>query len=284
MVSVELIGGLGNQMFQIAACIAYAKRHGLEYHIPLKTANTHSSEPYFTHLTNPNWDEQAPKFYYQEQNFHYTEIPPARHIIATSIWPGSYIDNSLKTNIILRGYFQSYKYFEDQKEEVIKAFDISDYRHRFPHRYRYAAIHVRRGDYLKYPTKHPVVTDEYLKKSICRIFKECGKRGFHFYSDDILWCMHFIDGYDYPDFLNFSFEKIPIVKEELVEINDKAIEDLKNMLRAEHVIMSNSTFSWWAAYLNINPSKIVIYPATWFGPDYADKDTKDLCPPEWIKI
>lgn len=57
MVSVELIGGLGNQMFQIAACIAYAKKNNLKFHIPIKTQNSHSHEPYFARLQNADWDE-----------------------------------------------------------------------------------------------------------------------------------------------------------------------------------------------------------------------------------
>jgi hypothetical protein len=53
---------------------------------------------------------------------------------------------------------------------------------------------------------------------------------------------------------------------------------------SSHNIMANSTFSWWAAYLNPTPDKIVCYPSEWFGVSNADKSTKDLCPPEWVKI
>jgi len=50
----------------------------------------------------------------------------------------------------------------------------------------------------------------------------------------------------------------------------------------DHTIIANSTFSWWGAYFNQNPGKMVCYPDTWFGPALKH-DTRDLCPTDWIK-
>ena len=70
----------------------------------------------------------------------------------------------------------------------------------------------------------------------------------------------------------FFIENIPFDYEELIL-----------MSLCKHNIIANSTFSWWGAYFNTNPAKIVCYPSIWFGPDVTH-NTKDLCPESWTKI
>ncbi len=247
MVSVELQGGLGNQMFQIAACIAYAKRYGLDYNIPATASNSHGHSAYFTHLRNPKWNNELPVDNYNEKTFHYSEIP---HLSAV---PHD------RHNLIFKGYFQSYKYFENQKGEVIRAFDMPKFDNNAA---GIVAVHVRRGDYLQHPGKHPVVSEEYLSKAI-KYFQDLGYKKFSFFSDDPLWCSRFVE----------NQESLKQAGYYMFHEQGPAIKDMAIMSQGEHQIMSNSTFSWWAAYLNPNPDKIVIYPARWFGPEYADKDT-----------
>lgn len=272
MVTVELIGGLGNQLFQVAACIAYAKRHNLPFHIPTDTKNSHSSKPYFS-CENPNYDPLLPTIIYQEPFFHYQQIPAGLHE------PGK--------NLILKGYFQSYKYFEDIDKLEFAHILNSTFQKRteiplLPS-IKKAAIHVRRGDYLLYPDKHPIIDIDYLSSAI-EFMKRSGIKDFVFYSDDEPWCCQ-------------------VAKQLGIDCTIEMIKDPMQAFAAlsnyDFYILSNSTFGYWAAIVrelwkksvsqaiwvesNVMPP-VVIYPQKWFGPGYFDLKTDDMCPPYWIKM
>lgn len=167
-------------------------------------------------------------------------------------------------NLILHGYFQSEKYFSDYRDEVIKALGFQ-----WQPKLGIVSIHVRRGDYLQLQDKHPVVTLYYLDKSMS-YFWELGYRKFKFFSDDIEWCKE-----------HFSHSEYYLFSEGKTEL-----QDMQEMSECEHHIISNSSFSWWGAWLNRNPRKIVICPSekSWFGKDNAHLNTKDLCPESWIRM
>lgn len=276
MVSVELMGGLGNQMFQIAACIAYAKKHDLKYHIPALASNGHhGNEVYFHHLQHAEWDQDKEPVYYHEPQFSFSEIPLVK------------IDPE-KQNLILKGLFQSYKYFEFYKQEVIKAFNFVPRREM---NVRTVGIHVRRGNYLLYPERHPVVTENYLLNAIKYFLaNDTHNYQFRFFSDDIVWCkeftLKFLSNPVSGKWVGFSFSE-----------GTTAVQDMCVLAMCDSLILSNSTFSLWAAHLNKNSGKTVIYPSEWFGPAYKLEglsysytgsetflDTKDICPDEWIKM
>lgn len=162
-------------------------------------------------------------------------------------------------NTDLVGFFQSEKYFEDYKNVIIS---LLTPKIGYGIQYDQASIHVRRGDYLSLPNAYNQLGMPYYNAAM-EVVK--AKR-YMVFSDDINWCKtHFIG----PQFV-FSEGNSPVV-------------DLSYMISCEHNIIGNSSFSWWGAYLNKNPYKMIVAPKTWFGPKLPH-DTKDLLPKEWIQI
>ena len=241
MISFKELGSLGrrrNMYFQAATTIALAKRNNDDYIFPIceLIGTTNIPIEKFTNIINYSKS-------YQEPYFHYKEIP-------------------YSPNMNLGGsYFQSYKYFEDYKQEIINLFMP------IPHFNReegLCGIHCRRGDYVKLQNFHPLQTMHYYQKAM--ELSGCSK--FLIFSDDINWCKQNFKGNQF-DFAEGNSE-----------VSDLALMAKK----CSDIIIANSSFSWWGAYLNQNLNKKVFYPSNWFGPNLAHHNTKDLCPPEWIKL
>lgn len=240
MISNFLYGGLGNQLFQISATVAHAKRNGFEYEIPKTVINPHYRDQPCYNFPGVNYadsfDEKLSD--YKEPYFHYCEIPKM-------------------DNIRLDGYFQSAAYFDDFKDELIEMFDL-EVKKIFQ---KVCGIHVRRGDYLKWQDHHPVSKIVYWYEAIGVVNKKTSIRDFVVCSDDIAWCKDNFGG-----LRNFNLE----YREGYSEL-----DDLKFLSTCSHQIGSNSSFSWWSHYLNPNPDKIGVFPRRWFGKELPN-DTKDL--------
>jgi hypothetical protein len=267
MVSVKLIGRMANQMFQICCCISYALKHGLEYHIPAHTLNDNVWKPIFTHLENPKWNEDEHQGAISESKHSFDEIPSPQ--VLKDIYQDIYPFKVPYLNIVIEGYRQSIKYFEDYLPEIRKAFGF-DYTVK---KEGWVALHKRLGDYKNYPTKHPIITDEYISKALS-ILKEKGYSKCIVFSDEINECQQTINSGIYPDwFFGYS-----IYKTEL--------QDFQSMLECESFIISNSTFSLMAAILSESKDKICISPSSenWFGVDNGHLDTSTIIPDSFIQI
>lgn len=240
------MGQLGNQMFEIAATIGYSVKHDIPYWIPRVSLAQHIWPAFFKHF--PEEPEQFEKYFiYKEPSHHYNEIP--RH-----------------ESIILEGFFQSEKYFSHCRQEIIDAFQIP-----YKKLDGFVSIHVRRGDYLQYPDKHPPVSYDYISAAV-KHFIELGYTSFVVCSDDIKWCrIQFKPLELFGAVFSFSSGHGPI-------------EDMAMMSCCEHNIIANSTFSWWAAWINQNPDKIVIAPKVWFGPGNSNLSDIDIIPEKWVRL
>ena len=265
MISCVLKGGLGNQMFQIAAVVNLAVENKIAFCFDQNTwppmggagGEAFQASPPTKYLKNvfrklPFKDIKSKNLFmvYNEPSFHYTEIHP-------------------RQNMLLNGYFQSERYFEKNAEIIKKVFSppksiINDFNNRFVKESpdcQFVSIHVRRGSHLKNPHYHGSCDSEYFNESIKR-FDQTVK--FLVFSDDMDWCQD-----------NFHGDNFLFVE------NQKDYEDLYYMSLCHHNIICNSTFSWWSAWLNTNEGKIIISPKKWFGPGYSGHNLSDMVPPEW---
>jgi len=258
MITAFLQGGMGNQMFQMAAAISLAKDMGVDYKFDFDICHTpaqgNTSNKYrdniFTNINNGPLNQSDFKKYMQSK-FSYDELPKV-------------------DNLMIRGDFQSEKYFIKYKdfikrflfvfsvEKMDKADDCLD---ELDYDKDFTAVHVRRGDYLNKPNFHPVCTVEYYKEAMDMI-----GGNFIFVSDDIEWCKENFKG----DNIFYS----PFTNE---------LDDLYLIMACQNQIIANSSFSWWGAYLCQWEGNKVIAPSIWFGPQ-GPQDTQDIIPSDWIKI
>lgn len=174
-----------------------------------------------------------------------------------------------KENIILKGYFQSEKFFDKsyvkdlfKVDNITRTYVESKYGHLLSQ--DTISIHVRRGDYVNRPLRQPVCEMPYFRRAINFFGKN---KRFLVVSDDIEWCKRKFKGENF----YFTQDESPIV--------DLYIQSL-----CAHNIISNSSFSWWGAWLNNNESKIVIAPKKWFGVQMKNYNLNDLIPDEWVRI
>lgn len=253
MVTFQNAGRLGNFLFQAATAYAYALKYGLDFTVPSYTNNRFWNPIYLQHLVNPLPPVGAVKIY--EKGHNYTPIAS----------PYDYVANPKKYNFILDGYWQSEKYFKEYRAEILKAFGYAWNPH------NNVSIHVRRGDYLKYPDKHPVIDAEFYENAI-EFFIQKGFTDFYVYSDDIDWCKEYFKNWEHRAGFIFNANGTP--EQDLMAVSNCA---------GGH-INSSSTFSWWGAWLNQNPKKIIITPKLWFVPGHGGLNTDDIIPESWIKM
>jgi len=260
MISVLLQGGLGNQLFQVAAAASIAKDINTDICL---SPNNHTlnlqGNSVISYKTNV----------FSKINFVDSNLILKRLELYNEV-SFSYKKIIKKDNLLLNGYFQSEKYFASQKEHIKLLYSETEYiKNYIEENYNYidfknsASIHVRRGDYLKFPKIHPTCDLEYYKYCINNLEKY---DNLLIFSDDINWCKK-----------NLKYNNITFIE------NEPDYIDLYLMSRCRDNIIANSSFSWWAAWLNNNSDKKVFCPSIWFGTS-GPQDYQDIFCEGWIKV
>jgi hypothetical protein len=243
-------GRLGNQMFQFAALKGIARNRNFDYILPPSKDNNEYEEHRLLTLFEMKdvpVDTTTNTEIVRQLEFTFDED----------------LFNNCKDGIDLFGHFQTENFFAHIREELLRDFTFKNSDAMSVPEGDYVAIHVRRGDYLRHPNFHPACDSKYYKEAMSK-FKQGTK--FVVLSDDLEWCRE-------QDFFAGC---------EFWQGTDLA-HDMYVMTKAKHNIIANSTFSWWGAWLNDNPNKIVVAPQKWFGSE-ANHNTKDVIPDSWIKI
>jgi len=185
-----------------------------------------------------------------------------------------------RDNSFLIGYWQSYKYFEDIKDIIKKDFtfksSISEKAKEMMKEITDSnaiCVNIRRADYISNPDAnkhHGVCNSEYFERAAKLIEEKVDNPKYFVFSDDVEWCKE-----------NIKFSN-NMVYVDHTYTGDRFSDYLRLMINCKHFIIPNSTFAWWAAWLNDNDNKIVVTPKQWFA--NQDINTNDLILDNWIKI
>ena len=257
-ISTKLMGGLGNYMFQIATAYAVSLRDKKK--LVCETYDIQSPQKPLTNYTGNIFskieftNDLIPYIPYGEGPFSFREIP------------------QVEGNLRLYGYFQSEKYFETYRQEIIELFEFGqETQQKIITKYKEVlekkptSIHVRRGEYVWLNDFHQNQDLDYYRNAIDIVGNDTD---FLIFSDDISWCEE-----------NFEF-----VKNKTFVSGNEDFEELFLMTQCANNIIANSSFSWWGAWLNTNENKKVIAPHKWFGKSNSHIETKDLYCEKWIVI
>jgi Glycosyl transferase family 11 len=285
LIITRLQGGLGNQLFQYAAARALATRLDKPFKLEIITtlqkdkkrdialydlqANFELAEKkelkefiFFPSLYRhkPAFFSRFGKNVYREQHFHFDKK-------IFQLTDPVYLDGFWQSPLYFRGIESILKQDFTVKDELVKNVTA---RGKELAGKDSIAIHIRRGDLLnpKAMAYHGVLDKTYYEKAIRLLAQKVSSASFHVFSDDIGWAKQNL--------------VLPAGTEFVSSITKSAIEDFYLMTKCRHNIIANSSFSWWPAWLNDNPRKIIVAPKNWFADNRINTD--DLIPPEWIRI
>lgn len=285
---IKISGGLGNQLFQYSFFLAISDKFPKQI-CKLDISSYRLYEPHngfelksiFPNLHLPiisNFEQFLLKNYIkfiQKLNITpFQKINEKRLIFNTK-----YLENDSPT--IFEGFWQSPKYFRDIERNIHDAFIfplLSSKKNNSIQKKILAtesvSIHVRRGDYVKTTSMlakaGSVCGLIYYQNAINQIKAVTDNPHFFIFSDDPYWCKK-----------NLLLRNSTIID---WNKNENAYKDMQLMMHCQHNIIANSSFSWWGAYLNKNPNKLVLAPSNWFNTGAVDYNLDDILPSNWIRI
>lgn len=291
VIIVKLFGGLGNQMFQYAAGRRLANLHNTDLKFDFQGLNYKIKRNYALSIFNINekfaTSREIGNLKFKRRNLlkkivaKIFNIPP-KHSLAHIKEKYFNFDPEIlnqPNEVYLSGYWQSEKYFKDIEEIIRNEFTIKypqtgknkDFAKQI-NSCESVSIHIRRGDYIsdaEVNQYHGICELDYYYSCIKQMTQKIDKPIFFVFSDEPAWTRE-----------NFRIDYPTVI----IEHNspENAYEDLRLMSQCKHNIIANSSFSWWGAWLNSNPYKIIFSPRIWFA--NTDRCDYDLVPKNWTKV
>jgi len=283
VIFVKIYGGLGNQLYQYALGRALSVANSTLCKMDLREFESYKLHRYS--LGHFNIQE----YLMEEDEFRCLDHPQKRRwyrrrgCIPIFHEKDFFYDpkiSQLRQTAYLDGYWQSFKYFEGIRavllQEITVKYATSGDNAVWLQRIQdceSVALHVRRGDYASEPqTKavHGLCSGEYYRQAYQKLLESLNRPVFFIFSDDPDWVrdeFHFIQNKHFiagnPALFNY--------------------EDFRLMAACRHQIIANSSFSWWAAWINKNPSKIVHAPRKWFAKE-EEGALPDRIPSDWVLL
>ena len=276
MIITRLAGGLGNQMFQYAFARSLSIKYNTNLKIDLSFLKNRNMGPNFTYrnyeLDIFNVVEDFNSTFENCIRFDEPHLNYSKEIVDN-------INRQIDKDIMIDGYWQSVKYFEESKSVIKSDFTfkslvddssvdkiklmLDDIRST-----NSVMLNIRRTDFLNNDF-HGVMGLEYINKSTELLESKIDNPKYFIFSDDIEWCKE-----------NIKLNNMVIVDHSYK--GDRFSYYLQLMKECKNFIIPNSSFAWWSAWLSDSPNKIVIAPKKWFTNESIN--TSDLIPSDWIRI
>jgi len=282
MIYSRLFGRAGNQLFQYAAGRALADHLGCDLVLD-------------TRYVDANWDRTDCFGHFENARFlRNTALPPSKMdgALRYGFWralgrnPRLVRETSLgfdpaffdtPDNSYLHGYWQSEKYFAPISDAIRHDLAMTTpldpanaaMAVRIAETPNSVSLHLRRGDYLA-AGNYAACTEHYYRSALAALADRLGQPLTCFvFSNDPAWAR---------DNLALGQDRV------IVDLNDEKTGhfDMHLMSLCAHNIIANSSFSWWGAWLNANPDKLVAAPQHWFAT--PAQDNPDICPDNWLRI
>jgi hypothetical protein len=292
MVVTNLIGGLGNQMFQYAAGRALSLKHQTSLRLDISGFANYTLHQGFELQKIFNVEAQIACKTDIDKILGWQSLPFVRRALLRPSMAAFRHENyiiephfhfwstfhKLTKHSYLQGYWQSEKYFTEVATQIRE-----DFAFKIPmkkkdaelvlliNQHNSVSLHVRRGDYASNPeamSVHGLCTIEYYQIAIKYIAERVNLPNFYIFSDDIAWVQDNLK-INYPhQYINHNH-------------GAESFNDMRLMSLCKHHIIANSSFSWWGAWLNKRADKIVVAPKSWF---FSENNIQDLIPKSWVRL